>query len=235
MSLAATEVAPVPSDVRVPATLLNMVILNVPEVAQAMPPEQYQLEEPIKILYHGLYSKGRGIESVIQAMAMVQSSVVFGLRGYGDNENALRKLVDDLQVQEKVQFLEPVKMTELVNKAAEFHVGVIPFEKSSSFAESLPNKVFEYMASGLCILSNNLVELERLITSHHIGKIYYDENPKSIASAIDELCSDINFLQVLRGNAWTVFNEVYAWGKHKHVLLTAYERLGNANKGSFNV
>ena len=60
-----------------------------------------------------------------------------------------------------------------------------PLSKNYEF--SLPNKIFDYMHAGTPILASKLVEIERVITTHHIGNILTEVSPEAIASAIKDI------------------------------------------------
>jgi glycosyltransferase involved in cell wall biosynthesis len=158
-------------------------------------------------------------------MALVKAPVHLTLRGYGTIELALRAQVELLGLQTKVTFAPIVPMNQLVKTSTCCHIGIIPFELSSAFYLSLPNKLFEYMAAGLSILTNNLPEIAAIVNKHQIGAIYESDDPMILAQAIDALVSDRKQLEQYRQQAWQVYREHFTWKKHQRVLLDVYAGL----------
>jgi glycosyltransferase involved in cell wall biosynthesis len=202
------------------------VLMNVPaDVAPLQPPTPLQDNQPVELLYHGRYFAHRGLEPLITAMTLVKAPVHLTLRGNGTIELALRAQVESLGLQSKVTFAPIVPMNQLVKTSTSCHIGIIPFELSSTFYLSLPNKLFEYMAAGLSILTNNLPEIAAIVNKHQIGAIYDSDDPMILAQAIDELASDRIRLEQYRQRAWRVYHEHFTWKEHQQVLLDVYAGL----------
>jgi glycosyltransferase involved in cell wall biosynthesis len=201
------------------------VLMNVPMDVPLHPPGSLRDDQPIALLFHGIYSAHRGLEALIAAMVLVKTSVHLTMRGYGEIELSLRALVDSLGLQTKVTFASPVSTDKIVQSALGHHVGILPFERNSIFYFSLPNKLFEYMAAGLAILANELPEIVAIVGKHDLGMVYDSEDPAVLAQAIDELASDRVRLRQYRQRAWQAYHECYTWERHQHVLLDIYAGL----------
>ena len=201
------------------------VLMNVPADVPLQAPTLLTDNQPVELLYHGGYLPQRGLESLIAAMALVKAQVHLTLRGYGTIELALRAQVESLGLQTKVTFAPIVPMNQLVKTSTSCHIGIIPFELGSAFYLSLPNKLFEYMAAGLSILTNNLPEIAAIVNKHQIGAIYDSDDPMILAQAIDALVSDRKQLEQYRQQAWQVYREHFTWKKHQRVLLDVYAGL----------
>lgn len=207
---------------------LPTVLMNVPADVPLQPPTPLPDDQPVQLLYHGGYLAQRGIESLITAMNLVKAPVHLTLRGYGNIELALRAQVEALGLQKKITFAPPVPMNQLVKASTVCHVGILPFEQSSTFYISLPNKLFEYMASGLAILTNNLPEIAAIVNKHQLGRVYKSDEPTILAQGIDELVSDRSALAQYRQQAWQVYHDYYTWKQHQQVLLDVYSKLASS-------
>lgn len=200
------------------------VLMNVPADEPAQLPNPLPVDQPVQLLYHGSYMRGRGLEQLISAMTLVQTPVHLTLRGFGDIEQPLRAQVEALSLQHKVTFSPPVAMRELSVKATTSQVGIIPYSKAvAEFA--LPNKLFEYMAAGLALLTNDLVEFRAIVEGHQLGLVCDASQPIAIARAIDLLASDRSRLEEYRQRAWQAYRQYYTWKAHQKVLLDVYARL----------
>jgi glycosyltransferase involved in cell wall biosynthesis len=203
---------------------LPTVLMNVPADVPLQPPMPLADNQPVELLYHGGYLPLRGLESLIAAMALVKAQVHLTLRGYGTIELALRAQVESLGLQTKVTFAPPVPMRELCQAASASHIGIMPYTMQVG-EFSLSNKIFEYMAAGLAILTNNLPVIAAIVNKHQLGAIYHSDDPTIIAQAIDELASDRIRLEQYRQRAWRVYHEHFTWKEHQQVLLDVYAGL----------
>jgi len=200
------------------------VLMNVPADVPLQPPTPLSDECPIELLYHGGYLAKRGLESLITAMTLVKAPVHLTMRGYGDLELTLKAQVESLGLQAKVAFAPPVPMRELCQAASTSQIGIIPYTKQvAEFA--LPNKIFEYMAAGLALIANDLVEFRNIVIGHQLGVVCDADCVEAIAQAIDELASDRIRLEQCRQRAWQVYQEHYTWKQHQRVLLDVYAQL----------
>jgi glycosyltransferase involved in cell wall biosynthesis len=202
------------------------VLMNVPADVPIQPPTALPDDRPIELLYHGGYLANRGLESMITAMNLVKEPVHLTLRGYGDLELALRAQVEALGLETKVTFASPVPMRQLCQAASTSHIGIIPYTKQlAEFA--LPNKIFEYMASGLALVCNDLVEFRNIVIGHELGVVFDTDSVEAIAQAIDGLASDRKRLEQYRQRSWQVYQIHYTWKKHQQVLLDVYAGLAS--------
>ncbi|MBD1924888.1 glycosyltransferase family 4 protein [Trichocoleus sp. FACHB-90] len=206
---------------------LPTVLMNVPADVPLQPPTPLPDDQPVQLLYHGGYLAQRGIESLITAMNLVKAPVHLTLRGYGNIELALRAQVEALGLQKKITFAPPVPMSELCKAASACHIGIIPYSKQvAEFA--LPNKIFEYMAAGLALICNDLIEFRNIVIGHKLGIVCNTDFVEAIAQAIDELVSDRSALEQYRQRAWQVYDDYYTWKQHQQVLLDVYSKLASS-------
>lgn len=77
-----------------------------------------------------------------------------------------------------IHYNRPVSPTQLVRELARYDVGIIPFRVTDQTREilnaSLGNKLFEYLAAGLPVLTPDLVSYERFFQEHGWGVTYKD-------------------------------------------------------------
>lgn len=177
------------------------------------------------VLYHGLYGQGYGLEKLIESAKYIHNAVI-ALRGYGDIEDDLRRLVRDLGVEDKVAFLTPIPMVNLVREAKGADIGVISFPPEGlENIYATPNKLFEYMMAGLAIAASDLPEIRRVVEEADNGILFDAYDPKSIASAINKLVSDDKLLRSAQQNSLRAAREKYNWEKESQKLLSLYETL----------
>jgi glycosyltransferase involved in cell wall biosynthesis len=201
-------------------------VRNMPSVGY-LPPRTIldrRADEP-KYLYHGLFFAFRGLEEVVDAGAYLREGHIY-LRGMGYHESALKQRAIDKSVQDRVTFLPPVGVDELVAKATDFDVGLNPFVSACKNTEvCLPNKFFEYTMAGLASASTDLVELRAHVERYDLGVLFEPGNPRALAEGLNELARDRDRLQHCRENAyWSAYRELN-WETEKRKVAELYARL----------
>ncbi|MGH2362886.1 MAG: glycosyltransferase, partial [bacterium] len=136
---------------------LPTVVMNCPEPEspRALDPRhsiraglELPRHEPL-ILYQGRYAPWRGLEALIESSRYLSRGILV-LRGYGSNEEDLRRRVAALGDGRRACMVDPVPMADLVSAASEADIGVVPYTPCTlcNYYAS-PNKLFEYMMAGL--------------------------------------------------------------------------------------
>ena len=85
----------------------------------------------IRVLYHGGAAPSRGLESLIDSVCMWRREFKLNLRLVAGEAylNSLKDRVKKMDLKDRVEFLEPVPFTELVDKASESDIGYhVPLE-----------------------------------------------------------------------------------------------------------
>jgi alpha-maltose-1-phosphate synthase len=210
-----------------------VVIRNIPSLnaipTKDYPPLKQQLglpESSFVVLWQGGTGPTRMIEPIIEALAFAPRCI-FVVRGpslqyFGEGYRALAK---DMGVEDRLMLVDPVPSGDVVAAARGADAGIwtLP-ELCRNFTFALPNKIFEYIASGLPLLAAHYPEAKRLLTEHDVGLTFDPYDPKSIAAAINRLIDDPALAERFRNNASTALRQLDAdaeWRK----LVTLYDSL----------
>lgn len=191
--------------VKVPLTLRNLMKKETSEAAAAS--EYVSRSEEIKILYHGGFSKGRGLEELIKSVVYWEPNIKLYMRGFGPIEEDLRKQVAGFGLSNRIIFLEPVPMVMLIKESAFADIGIMPYKPTClNNYYSLPNKLFEYMMAGLAVAASDLPEIRALNEEVRFGLLFDPASPESIAGAVNSLARDKSLLNKCRENAriWSI-------------------------------
>lgn len=166
-----------------------------------------QSNSKIVVLYHGGYIKDRGLEELIKSVEYLPQDCVVRFRGMGPLEKELQLLASPFLRDGRVEFCQPVAMKDLVKEARESDIGIIPYKPTClNNYYSLPNKLSEYVMAGLAVCASDLPEIRSLNEKVKFGELFDPYDPISIASAINKLVSDKEYLHRSRNNAkaWAV-------------------------------
>jgi glycogen(starch) synthase len=204
-----------------PVILRNLMKRETSEVAVTSEAAAFSGE--IKVLYHGGYLKGRGLEEVVKSVVYWEPNIKLYLRGFGPIEEDLREQVAGAGLSDRVIFLEPVPMVMLVAESAFADIGVMPYKPTClNNYYSLPNKLFEYMMAGLAVVASDLPEIRALNGEVGFGLLFDPASPESIAAAVNELARDKTLLVKCREKARTWSITAGNWESESKKLLSFY-------------
>ena len=140
------------------------------------------------ILHLGSADEGRGLEQIIKAAQYLPNSFIVVFLGGGKTEKLIKNEVDKLRLKDKIFFLPAVLPEEIIETIKEADLGLALTQKISlSYYYSLPNKIFQYLASGLPILGSNFPEFKKVIIANSIGETVDPSKPKLIARKIQKI------------------------------------------------
>jgi glycosyltransferase involved in cell wall biosynthesis len=166
----------------------------------------------------------RGIEEAVLAMQWISNAVLF-LVGDGDVIPAVKKLVQENKLTDKVRFIARLPYAELMRYTAAADLGLaLDKPLSLNYQLALPNKVFDYIQAGTPILASELTEIKKLILTYDCGKVVSDVKPQLIAEEINALLSDSKRLEQLKANCKKAA-EIEHWEKDRQILQEVIGRV----------
>lgn len=119
---------------------------------------------------HGAHGTQNGIPSIIEAAAELPD-VNFLFVGDGPGKAPAIELATSLGLT-NVEFRDPVSKAELPSLLAACDIGLQTLAPLAIFRQGIsPNKLFDYMAAGLPVVSNARDVLERLMTADECGRL----------------------------------------------------------------
>lgn len=179
----------------------------------------------IIILYQGRYENYRGLEELIKSMKWVNDNALLYIRGYGPAELKIRKLVTELNLDNKIKFLEPTEMKDLVKEASIGDIGVVSYKPMClDHIYATPNKFFEYMMAGLALAVSDFPAMKEIVSENKLGITFNPEDPENIAKALNKLVENRELLQNSKKNALKAARERFNWEKEGEKLVKIYMR-----------
>lgn len=198
-----------------------------PVVVRSVPSYQQlpfrSVSETVEVLYHGLLTSNRGLESAIASVQNWPSEYRLRLRGYGPDSYVqhLRQLAESLGVGRRVIFAEPVLLSELIAAASRSDIGL--FVTEAQYPQrvfTLPNKFFEYVMAGLALCVSNLPEMGKIVAAHDLGVLVPRADPQSLAEAIQGLTRER--IEACKRRA-LVAAKTLCWEREAEGLRQAYQ------------
>jgi len=160
----------------------------------------------------------RGAEEAVMAMEYLNKSVLL-IVGSGDVFPTLRKIIKEKHLEGKVIFKPKMPFAELRQYTMNSDLGLaIDKDTNLNYHFSLPNKLFDYIHSGIPTLSSELIELKQIIDQYDIGYYIQNHEPKHIASVIKDIFSDEARYNTVKQNTVKA-KEDLCWEKEEKVLM----------------
>jgi len=161
-------------------------IRNVPSYVQ-MPFRAAQGE--LVVLYQGIVAPGRGLEMLIESTRFWKSGRRLIIRGPVPKPGYTRYLENLIATHSSdinIIIEPPVALKDLIPAAHSADIGLMLLSGSSTHETfALPNKVFEYMMSGLALCVSNLPEMANVVNTHKTGLLVNSLEPAHIAATIN--------------------------------------------------
>jgi glycosyltransferase involved in cell wall biosynthesis len=197
------------------------VVYNYPYATKALAVQQKHKE--IILLYQGLYGPSRGLEELIESIRFVGDKYTLKLRGVGDYIFKLKQIVKEQKLEDRVEFLEPVKSEDLTRSAEFADVGVIMYKAEClNNLYASPNKLFEYINAGLAILCNDLPFVASIVKTHNLGICVREITTKALVEAINRF--DQERITLFKSNAFQVSN-VFTWENQEPKIFETYDKV----------
>ena len=141
------------------------------------------------LVYAGAVTGSRGLEQAIAALPHARGMT---LRVVGPGARAYREHLADLAarhgVADRVRLDRPVPPQQVVEEIAAAAAGAALIQPSClSYALSLPNKLFEYLAAGLPILAADVPVIREFVERNGVGLVVPPDDPEAIAAAMLEI------------------------------------------------
>lgn len=148
----------------------------------------------IKIIHHGLASKSRKIELMLELADYLDERFTLSLILVNYSfvgKLYIRKLKMKAKKNPKIEFLKPVSFNKIIEFGNQFDIGLFFMPPSNINEEySLGHKFFQYIQSRLALAISPLPEMKRLVEQYGLGIISPNFNPKSLANEINKLSPD---------------------------------------------
>ena len=182
----------------------------------------------VRFLLQGQAAPGRGFERLFELwQGLDDPRALLQVRcPDGAYPEELRTRFAALFDSGRAVWLDAVPTTDLVSAASEADVGVIPYlGPNRNHVYACPNKLSQYMAAGLAILSTDLEFIASVLAQYRCGVVYQPANAASFREAIATLVDDPAALVELRRNALQAARDEFNWERVSVAYATVVEDL----------
>lgn len=205
------------------------VVSNTPplaRIARASRPAG-DLHRPPHLVYLGLMEEPRGVRILLDAAARLAGRRVpyrLTLFGEGREFADFRAHARALGLSgAQADFRGHVPNTEALAALSDADVGVIPHYADESWHTTVPNKLFDYMAAGLAVVSSNARPAARIVRDTGAGLVYRHPDSADLERTIVDLVDpELRLACARRGQV--AVNDTYNWERDTERLLGALQQ-----------
>ena len=202
------------------------VVRNFPISLPALPSKKSREELGVPagkkiILYQGSVNVDRGLVEAVEAMQYVEDALLL-IVGDGDILEEIKTCAGKLKLNDRVLFYKRVPFEQLQQFTLHADIGIsLDKDTNINYRFSLPNKIFDYMHSGVPVLASTLVEIRKIYSAFEVGLLVESHDPQHIAEKMNKMLSDDAGRKRWKENCLLASSN-YCWEKEEIVLSEIY-------------
>jgi glycosyltransferase involved in cell wall biosynthesis len=147
--------------------------------------------EVLRLVYLGLMEIPRGVGDLLHAVRRLTDGglrVHLTLIGDGRDHALFQGLAAELWLEaDTVTFLGRLPYEQALAIVEQADVGVVPHHADEAWNTTIPNKLFDYMAAGLAVVTSSAAPAARIVGASGAGTIFRSGDALDLARAVAEL------------------------------------------------
>ena len=175
-----------------------------------------------QICYVGGIAEVRGIFPLVDSLELLETKLYLA-GGYSSEElrNSLTKKEGWSHVIEH-GYIGREEIQEILSTSK---IGMVTLLPIVNYLDSLPIKMFEYMASGIPFVASDFPFWQSIVNEHKCGVCADPTNPKSIAEAVSFLLDNDDLAEEMGRRGRVAVMEYYNWENESKKLIALYQAL----------
>lgn len=203
----------------------NYPIINFSEMSYR---RETNISTSVNLIYVGGINVIRGIKELVKAIEIIETNIDIKLNLLGKFIPAsLENEIKSSSAIDKINYLGWLTKEETIDMMMKSDIGIVTFHPEPNHINSLPNKMFEYMAVGLPVIASNFDSWIPYIVENQCGVLVNPLSPEDIANAIEKLASDHELRIRMGQQGRQAVLDKYNWDSEKNKLLNLYNKLLN--------
>ncbi len=203
----------------------SVLIENFPDYSGPLP----QKPEEVRFIYLGGIAGSRHIEEMIDAFVKSGPDMAIDIYGGGAPSyiESLKARIPE-SARQRVRMLGPVRNAEVLGILRDYHAGFAFYENVNLNSYwCAPNKVYDYLMSGVAVITNDYPGLESVIGAKQLGICLGKISPESIAQACQRITDEKSWLRITAD-----VRKRHSWQAQEHRLLEIYGLSGKSSNPS---
>tara|TARA_R110001592_G_scaffold163180_1_gene396918 strand:- start:1105 stop:2220 length:1116 start_codon:yes stop_codon:yes gene_type:complete len=197
-------------------------INNFPILNELFIEQKYYEKEENNICYVGGITKNRGVFELVSSLHNI--SVKLLLAGSFLENDIRTELVKKSTWKQVVElgFLNREEVKEVYKKSK---IGMVTLHPIVNYIDSLPVKMFEYMAAGIPVIASNFTSWKTIIEKHNCGICIDPLNVSEISNALEKLLNNPDLAAEMGKNGQNLVLKNYNWEIEEKKLLAFYKTI----------
>jgi len=202
-----------------------LIIRNCLPLGFAPLPEKNVIKKGTFTVVHGKNHPSRGTMTILSAMRILREKgipcKVLMINTYNEQFD---EYVKKYQLEDYIDLHDGLPFTEMINQMRQCHAGLVAYGRDLG-VDSLPNRIFEYMAVSLpVIVPSYSTEMHRIVENEKCGLLTDTEDPVEIAGCIAHLVHNPDLCSGMGERGRKAFLETHNW---EHEISPLIEYLKN--------
>ncbi|MEU1589569.1 glycosyltransferase family 4 protein [Micromonospora sp. NPDC005710] len=182
-----------------------------------------RVSDPAVLLYHGRVDARKGVLDLLDAVAKLRAETVpvrLLLSGIGPDLGTVETRITELGLADTVELLGAVPYERAHEVYARGEIFVSP-----TYAEGFSNTILEAMASGLPVISTDVVGVRDCVRPEENGLLVPAGDPAALAGAVRRLLDDPALRRRLAGQARSDVEQQWSWPVIAGRITAVYDGL----------
>lgn len=175
------------------------------------------------ILFFGRLAEGKGIDVLIKAMKHVNSDIKLKIVGDGNYEDVMKRLSNDLNLDERIEFLgykSGEELNSLINKAK---IVLVP----SIWYENCPMVILEAFARKKFVVATNIGAIPEFVKDNETGALFNLNDEKDLAQKVNDNYYDDSKIVKIGNSAYDYVKKYHNKEYYLENILDIYKKLLN--------
>lgn len=202
--------------------LLTVNVNNYPLLAEVNELVDYSIVTKQAVCYVGGISNIRGILEMVAALEHTQVKLMLAGLFSSDKQYEMAKRLRGWCKVEELGYLDRESVIKVMSESI---AGLVLLHPTSTYRDSQPIKMFEYMSVGIPVIASNFPLWKNMMEENSCGICVDPLNPVEIASAINWVVEHPNEARKMGENGRKAILEKYNWEVEGKRLVNLYQGL----------
>ena len=177
-----------------------------------------KISKKIRVIYLGVIHPNRQVEDLVNAFKNLKLNIILDIVGPGD-EKYINKIKTKIKKHKNINVLPSIKQDHINDFLKNYDIGIAFYSNSNlNNYYCAPNKIFQYIANRLAIITNNYPGLINVVEDNNIGVCVDDVNSESICSAINKIIENNLSTNISK----KIINK-FSWESQKEEFLSIFK------------
>ncbi|MBT1450705.1 glycosyltransferase [Glaciecola sp. XM2] len=177
-----------------------------------------------QVCYVGGLNAVRGIREIVSSVEHYNDGLKLVIGGKFTESNFERDIKSHKSWPDVVdkKWLDRAGISEVLNQSL---AGIVTLHPIINYLDSLPVKMFEYMACGLPVIASDFPLWKEILESNRCGICVDPMDPKSIANAVNYIADNPDVAHAMGANGREAIIEKYNWDIEMVKLASLYTKI----------